>query len=80
MITNDSSFLLAAQQLLACGIHPVPVNPGTAVPAFKGWQTARLSAEQLPTYWANGNPYDIAALFGPASGEVVSCDLDAPWS
>ena len=78
MVANDHAFLSAAQQLLACGIYPVPVNPGTAVPAFKGWQTQHLSADQLPAYWANGNPNDLAALFGPASGEVVSCDLDAP--
>ena len=78
MVANDHAFLSAAQQLLACGIHPVPVNPGTAVPAYKGWQTQHLSADQLAGYWANGNPCDLAALFGPASGEVVSCDLDAP--
>jgi len=75
----SSTTLDCALKYLACGWSPVPApsrskNPGEAI--GKGWQRLRLTEDDLPKYFSNGN--NIGLLLGEPSGGLV--DVDCDWA
>jgi hypothetical protein len=52
----------------------IPVPAGEKNPGYDGWQDLRLTSEDVPCYWTNGQ--NIGALNGEPSGWRVCVDLD----
>ncbi|MCS7271969.1 MAG: bifunctional DNA primase/polymerase, partial [Gemmataceae bacterium] len=44
----------AVREYLAKGYAPVPVEPGTKEVKLKGWPNLRISEQDIPRYWNNG--------------------------
>ena len=57
----------------------MPIPPGKKRPVVKGWESLRLTPDQLPGYF-DGRPQNIGLLLGAPSGGLVDVDLDAPES
>jgi hypothetical protein len=65
----------AAIGLIRCGVAPIPVPAGEKNPGRLGWETLRISEEEVPSYWTNGQ--NVGVLCGEPSGWLVDVDLDA---
>lgn len=65
----------AARDYLARGFAPIPVPAGEKNPGRTGWEAMRISEDEVPRYWTNGQ--NIGLLCGQPSGWRVDVDLDA---
>jgi len=66
----------AAARYISRGVAVIPVPDGEKDPGLPGWQDLRLTAEDVPRYWTNGQ--NIGALNGEPSGWRVCIDQDVP--
>ena len=53
----------------------IPVPSGEKNPARPGWEALRITEEEIPDYWTNGQ--NVGLLCGKPSGWRVDVDLDA---
>ena len=74
MSTEDSR--RAAAGLIRRGVAVIPVLSGEKNPNRTGWQAERISEEDVPQYWTNGQ--NVGVLCGEPSGGLVDVDLDSP--
>ena len=65
----------AAVGLIRRGVAPIPVPAGEKNPGRKGWEAMRISEEEVPSFWTNGQ--NVGVLCGEPSGWRVDVDLDA---
>src|SRR5919107_6205242 len=65
----------AAAALIRRGAAVIPVPAGEKNPARAGWESLRISEEEIPDYWTNGQ--NVGLLCGEPSGWRVDVDLDA---
>lgn len=72
---NPQNPLDYARDLIARGLSPIPVPHKTKGPRITGWQTLRLTIDDLPAHF-NGSPSNVGALMGEPSGWIVDVDLD----
>lgn len=71
---KERNRLEVARELLARGIHSIPIKPGFKKSIENGWQHQRLSGDELERAFAGqGN---IGVLLGEPSGWLVDADLD----
>jgi putative DNA primase/helicase len=68
------SALELAREYVARGWRVVPIPHRSKNPGFDGWQTLRLSVDELPSRF-NGHPQNIGVLLGEPS-DLVDVDLD----
>lgn len=61
---------------LARGWKVVPIPKGTKAPLLPRWQELRLTADELPQHFNNGQ--NIGVLLGEPSGNLTDVDLDCP--
>lgn len=73
MSTADTQHAAAA--LIQEGMAPIPVPTGQKNPQRRGWEALRISEEEVPDYWFNGQ--NIGVLCGEPSGWRVDVDLDS---
>ena len=66
----------AAARYIEGGTAPIPVPDGEKKAALDQWQYLRLTPEDIPEYWDNGQ--NIGLLCGEPSGWRVDVDLDVP--
>jgi hypothetical protein len=52
----------------------IPIPPGEKGPKVPGWNSLRLSADDLSRHFGNGE--NVGVILGPPSGELVYIDLD----
>ena len=64
----------AAQRYIERGVAVIPVPDEGKKPGLPGWQDLRLTVEDVPKYWTNGQ--NIGALNGEPSGWRVCVDQD----
>jgi hypothetical protein len=65
----------AAAALIRRGAAPIPVPAGEKNPGRFGWEALRITEEEIPNYWTNGQ--NIGVLVGEPSRWRVDVDLDA---
>lgn len=65
----------AAVGLIRRGAAPIPVPAGEKNPRRDGWESLRISEEDVPRFWTNGQ--NVGLLCGGPSGNRVDVDLDA---
>ena len=65
----------AAAGLIRRGVAVIPVPAGEKNPGRRSWETLRISEDEVPDYWINGQ--NIGVLCGEPSGWRVDVDLDA---
>src|SRR5919112_6517216 len=65
----------AAAALIRRGVAVIPVPAGEKNPAREGWEALRITEEEIPSYWTNGQ--NVGLLCGAPSGGRVDVDLDA---
>ncbi len=68
----------AVVALIRLGAAPIPVPAGEKNPGRVGWESLRITEEEIPTYWTNGQ--NVGVLCGEPSGWRVDVDLDADES
>jgi len=66
----------AAERYLRSGLAVIPIPAGEKNPNRRGWQHERLTIEDIPRCWSNGQ--NIGVLTGKPSGWLVDVDLDCP--
>ena len=66
----------AATRYVELGYTVVPVPPGEKNPGRRGWERLRISLEEVPNYFTNGQ--NVGIHCGEPSGWLVPADLDAP--
>jgi putative DNA primase/helicase len=76
MRANAETCRQVAQKYIRAGLAPVPVPPGKKAPNLEEWQRLRISEEEVPRFWNNGQ--NIRVLTGEPSGWLVDIDLDVP--
>jgi hypothetical protein len=64
----------AAAALIRRGVAVIPVPAGEKNPGRPGWEALRITEEEIPNYWTNGQ--NVGALCGEPSGHRVDVDLD----
>jgi hypothetical protein len=64
----------AAAVLIRRGAAPIPVPAGEKNPGRPGWEALRITEEEIPNYWTNGQ--NVGLLCGKPSGGRVDVDLD----
>jgi hypothetical protein len=64
----------AVAKYLSRGIAVIPVRKDEKDPELLGWQDLRITEEDIPHYWTNGQ--NIGVLNGEPSGWRVCADLD----
>jgi Bifunctional DNA primase/polymerase, N-terminal len=64
----------AAAALIRHGAAVIPVPAGEKNPGRVGWEALRITEEEIPDYWTNGQ--NVGLLCGKPSGERVDVDLD----
>jgi Bifunctional DNA primase/polymerase, N-terminal len=64
----------AAAALIRRGVAVIPVPAGEKNPGRPGWESLRITEEEIPNYWTNGQ--NVGALCGEPSGDRVDVDLD----
>jgi hypothetical protein len=57
------------------GYAPIPVPAGEKNPGRPGWEALRITEEEIPNYWTNGQ--NVGLLCGKPSDDRVDVDLDA---
>ena len=65
----------AAAALISRGVAVIPVPAGEKNPGRPGWEALRITEEEIPNYWTNGQ--NVGLLCGEPSGGRVDVDLDA---
>ncbi len=65
----------AATELIGRGFAPIPVPAGEKNPGRPGWEAMRISEEEVPAFWTNGQ--NVGVLCGKPSGDRIDVDLDA---
>jgi len=65
----------AAAALIRRGAAVIPVPAGKKNPGRPGWEALRITEDEIPNYWTNGQ--NIGVLVGEPSGWRVDVDLDA---
>lgn len=65
-------FRTQGRSLLANGYLVLPIKPGEKRPAIASWQTARLTAADLPNYPSHG----VGIVCGQGASPVVGVDID----
>ena len=65
----------AAAVLIRRGVAVIPVPAGEKNPGRPGWEALRITEEEIPAYWTNGQ--NVGLLCGKPSGGRVDVDLDA---
>ncbi len=66
----------AAARYIRSGLAVVPVPPRSKNPNRSGWERLRITLEEIPRYFDNGQ--NIGIHLGEPSGWRVDVDLDAP--
>lgn len=66
----------AAERYIARGLTVVPVPAGKKRPVLEGWEKLRITAEEIPEYWSNGQ--NIGIHTGEPSKGLVVVDHDCP--
>jgi hypothetical protein len=66
----------AAAALIRRGVAVIPVPSGEKNPGRPGWEALRITEEEIPSYWTNGQ--NVGLLCGKPSDWRVDVDLDAP--
>jgi hypothetical protein len=66
----------AAQRYIARGAAVIPVPAGEKDPDREEWPNMRITTEEIPHYWNNGQ--NVGLLTGEPSGWLVDVDLDVP--
>jgi len=66
----------AAARYIERGLAVVPVPPRSKNPGRSGWERLRITLEEVPRYFDNGQ--NIGIHLGEPSGWRVDVDLDAP--
>src|SRR5215213_11272820 len=66
----------AAKNYIERGWAPVPIPRGKKGPKLKNWERLRLTVEDIPKYFTNGQ--NVGIINGEASGWLVTVDLDCP--
>jgi len=74
MSIDASNLLDAARWYRGRGYAPIPLPAGDKKPVIRGWNTLRLSEDDLPRHF-NGTG-NIGLLLGEPSGWLVDVDLD----
>ena len=64
----------AAAALIRRGVAVIPVPAGEKNPGRLGWEALRITEEEIPDYWTNGQ--NVGLLCGEPSGHRVDVDLD----
>src|ERR671914_225392 len=64
----------AAAALVRRGVAVIPVPAGEKNPGRPGWEALRITEEEIPNYWTNGQ--NVGLLCGAPSGHRVDVDLD----
>jgi hypothetical protein len=64
----------AAARYISRGVAVIPVPAGEKNPRRTGWETLRITEEEIPNYWTNGQ--NVGLLCGEPSGGRVDVDLD----
>ena len=64
-----------AAALIRRGVAVIPVPADEKNPGRFGWEALRITEEEIPNYWTNGQ--NIGVLVGEPSGWRVDVDLDA---
>ncbi len=70
------SVLDAARAYLKAGWSPVPIPHGSKGPVVKNWSDLRVTENDLPAYFHDGE--SVGILLGEPSGGLVDVDLDSP--
>ena len=65
----------AVAALIRRGVAPIPVPAGEKNPGGPGWEALRITEEEIPHYWTNGQ--NVGLLCGGPSNWRVDVDLDA---
>jgi hypothetical protein len=65
----------AASRYIKRGVAVIPVPADEKNPGRFGWEALRITEEEIPNYWTNGQ--NIGVLVGEPSGWRVDVDLDA---
>ncbi|MBL0869239.1 MAG: bifunctional DNA primase/polymerase [Phycisphaerales bacterium] len=65
-----------ARQLTEGGLRVLPIPPRAKAPAIAGWQTLRLTGDQLAGAFIDESA-NIGTLLGEPSGWVIDIDLDS---
>ncbi len=68
-----------ASRYMRRGWAVIPVPAGSKNPGVAGWQTLRLTEDELDAFYSGG-PQNVGVLLGEASGGLVDIDLDCPES
>jgi len=68
------SSLRTAEEYCSRGWAVVPIPGNTKAPKLPGWQNLKLTIEDLPRYFNNGQ--NVGVLLGEPSGWLVDIDLD----
>jgi hypothetical protein len=68
----------AAAALIRRGVAVIPVPAGEKNPGRAGWEALRITEEEIPDFWTNGQ--NVGLLCGKPSGWRVDADLDADES
>lgn len=66
----------AAAIYLGRGLAPVPVPARSKKATLPGWESLRLTAEDLPGHFPDGVPMNVGVLNGAPSGNLLDVDLD----
>src|SRR5215210_6004739 len=66
----------AAARYIERGWAPVPIPARQKGPRVRDWQSLRLTAQDVPKYFTNGQ--NVGIINGEASGGLVTVDLDRP--
>jgi hypothetical protein len=64
----------AAARYMGRGDAVIPIPAGSKNPGRNGWESLRLTPQDIPDYWPNGQ--GIGLLTGEPSGWLVDVDLD----
>jgi P4 family phage/plasmid primase-like protien len=73
---GDTPAARAARELIQAGFAPIPIPAKSKNPNRNGWQTQRVTLEDVPELWDNGQ--NVGLLMGEPSGGLVCIDLDRP--
>jgi hypothetical protein len=73
-MSNTEARQRAAALYIERGAAVIPVPRGSKDPGRDGWQNMRITAQDVPRYWTNGQ--NVGLLTGEPSGWLVDVDLD----
>jgi hypothetical protein len=75
-MSTEGLLLQLAQYYLGRGWAPIPLPYREKATRRKGWQSWRITADELPQHF-NGQQ-NIGILLGAMSGGLIDIDLDCP--